>query len=781
MNLLRFASMIACTIVLAGCNQTTMPTREGGSSLSGMLGSVSSSITETTDDLASSVATLGSDLNPFDREARKFKTTLEAADFVQARELLYQDFQKIEEYGSKHLYPGLNEFETDIWERRFESKHQALLVGLDAEISPSANDWNNERLLASKIDQFLVEIDNELTFRLVNTTHQRKRLLTSGLAERKNKYAELRQRVLDASLEEAVVTVMLPSGYPFNEFSETDLESSPRYQDLVISKLKIAEDHLRLKQDAVRYRDVLTQHSKNIVDDLHAKLARTSLTSDGYLSLQELSELTQDVYSPPFGSSGPLDIGNVGFVDLTPEEFRGRDRFEFEISFKDDLQLALTDAKGDFLKGDLSKYDFVFVTQLRDSSVDREFKDASNPGSRFQSGTQQVPNPEYPSAMANYQKAMSELQSYQIEQATRQQSCYGTGNCIALGVLNGLNEGLRKKNVDKAASKLGQTPQFLTKPVLTPYQYKLSSVEINKSANVDYFVIDAQRSQLYRNSFNVNDKKQFTIAYNVHDNDPDRGSIIGRNSTDQDVANFETKSFNVELSSLFDLRNLSEAEKSDFVSPERFLASISSDISNTAGSASASRLSGSSSGTIADQRFDSVVLVRTADSIGTGFYITPELILTAYHVVEGSNIVELQYFNERKSSGRVVDHDLRLDLAIIRAQDVGIPVEIYSGPIRLGETVEAIGHPKGYEFTISRGVVSAVRKKGSIMVGSSAKVEYIQSDTPISPGNSGGPLFMGDRVVGVADWVRVDQASQNLNFSVSYNEVLDYLKRFEGR
>lgn len=780
MNLLRFMIIIASTIAVAGCN-TTMPTREGGSTLSGMLGSVSSSITKTSDDLASSVSTLGSDLNPFDREARKFNSTLEAADFVQARELLYQDFQKIEEYGRKNRYPNLNEFETDIWERRFESKHQALLIGLDAEISSSPSDWNGERLLESKIDQFLVEIDNEFTFRLVNTTHQRKRLLTSRLAERKNKYAELRPRVLDASLEEAVVTVMLPSGYPFNEFSETDLESSPRYQELVISKLEIAEDHLRLKRDAVRYRDVLTQQSKNIVDDLHAKLARTSLTSDGYLSLQELSQLAQDVYSPPFGSFGPLDIGSVGFVDLTPEEFRGRDRFEFEISFKDDLQLALTDAKGDFLKGDLSKYDFVFVTQLRDSSVDREFKDASNPGSKFQSGTQQVPNPEYPSAMANYQKAMSELQSYQIEQATRQQSCYGTGNCIALGLLNGLNEGLRKKNVDKAASKLGQTPQFLTKPVFTPYQYKLSSVEVNKSANVDYFVIDAQRSQLYSNSFDINDKKQFTIAYNVHDNDPDRGSIIGRNATDQDVANFETKSFIVELSTLFDLSSLSEAEKSDFVSPELFLASISSDIANTSGSASASRLSGSSSGTIADQRFDSVVLVRTADSIGTGFYITPELILTAYHVVEGSNIVELQYFNERKSSGRVVDHDLRLDLAIIRAQDVGIPVEIYSGPIRLGETVEAIGHPKGYEFTISRGVVSAVRKKESIMVGSSAKVEYIQSDTPISPGNSGGPLFMGDRVVGVADWVRVDQASQNLNFSVSYNEVLDYLKRFEGR
>ncbi|MDA8533869.1 trypsin-like serine protease [Burkholderiaceae bacterium] len=56
----------------------------------------------------------------------------------------------------------------------------------------------------------------------------------------------------------------------------------------------------------------------------------------------------------------------------------------------------------------------------------------------------------------------------------------------------------------------------------------------------------------------------------------------------------------------------------------------------------------------------------------------------------------------------------------------------------------------------------------------------MQTDTPISNGNSGGPLVLKDSVIGVNDWIRVDKGSQNLNFSVSYNEIRNYLERFTG-
>jgi S1-C subfamily serine protease len=150
-------------------------------------------------------------------------------------------------------------------------------------------------------------------------------------------------------------------------------------------------------------------------------------------------------------------------------------------------------------------------------------------------------------------------------------------------------------------------------------------------------------------------------------------------------------------------------------------------------------------------------------------------------VVDKANLVELTFYDGNKTFGKVIDHDVRLDLALIKAQTAGKPVKIHSGPIKLGETVEAIGHPKGYEFSITRGVISAIRKQSSAALKTKATVEFVQTDTPISPGNSGGPLFLKDAVIGVNDWVRVDKASQNLNFSVSFNEIREYLDRFEGK
>ena len=112
---------------------------------------------------------------------------------------------------------------------------------------------------------------------------------------------------------------------------------------------------------------------------------------------------------------------------------------------------------------------------------------------------------------------------------------------------------------------------------------------------------------------------------------------------------------------------------------------------------------------------------------------------------------------------------------MIKADQVGVPLEIYDGNVKLGSTVEAIGHPHQLAFTITRGIISALRKQPSVYTKKSAMVEFIQSDTPISPGNSGGPLLLGDKVVGMADFGNVKKYAQNLNFSVSFNEINKFL------
>ena len=93
--------------------------------------------------------------------------------------------------------------------------------------------------------------------------------------------------------------------------------------------------------------------------------------------------------------------------------------------------------------------------------------------------------------------------------------------------------------------------------------------------------------------------------------------------------------------------------------------------------------------------------------------------------------------------------------------------------IKAGSAAEAIGHPKGLYYSISRGVVSALRKESLIDFGK--EVRLVQTDVPINPGNSGGPLFIDDRVIGVNTMGLDKSTSEGLNFAVYYQEVLDFI------
>jgi serine protease Do len=180
-----------------------------------------------------------------------------------------------------------------------------------------------------------------------------------------------------------------------------------------------------------------------------------------------------------------------------------------------------------------------------------------------------------------------------------------------------------------------------------------------------------------------------------------------------------------------------------------------------------------------DGRFDSVVVVRNGKGLGTGFFVAPDVVLTNYHVVEDAAYVEMTQYDKQETFGRVIARDAHLDLALIRVQSRGKPVRFYSGNrLDLGQAVEIIGHPRGLEFSITRGVVSAIRRHASISFPDARgkDVMYVQTDAAMNPGNSGGPLFLGDQVIGVNTWGIQKSIAEGLNFSVHYSEVLQFLK-----
>jgi len=148
---------------------------------------------------------------------------------------------------------------------------------------------------------------------------------------------------------------------------------------------------------------------------------------------------------------------------------------------------------------------------------------------------------------------------------------------------------------------------------------------------------------------------------------------------------------------------------------------------------------------------------RHSLSQGSGFVFTPRqgalpdrsYILTANHVIEGADRIQVKFQDGRSFDARVRGRDPKSDVAVIEIMAGGLPaLELGdSDGLEVGEWVVAIGNPFGLSHTLTVGVVSA---KGRTSLGISDYEDFIQTDAAINPGNSGGPLVnLEGRVVGI--------------------------------
>ena len=134
---------------------------------------------------------------------------------------------------------------------------------------------------------------------------------------------------------------------------------------------------------------------------------------------------------------------------------------------------------------------------------------------------------------------------------------------------------------------------------------------------------------------------------------------------------------------------------------------------------------------------------------GSGFIVSPDgYILTNRHVVEGASEVKVRLSDQREFTAKVVGTDERTDIAVLKIAAAGLPVVRFGDPatLRPGQWVLAIGSPFGFQNSATAGIVSAVGRS----LPSEHYVPFIQTDVPVNPGNSGGPLFnMQGEVVGI--------------------------------
>lgn len=191
----------------------------------------------------------------------------------------------------------------------------------------------------------------------------------------------------------------------------------------------------------------------------------------------------------------------------------------------------------------------------------------------------------------------------------------------------------------------------------------------------------------------------------------------------------------------------------------------------------------------------SVVIVRLSErSLGSGFVVDEQgLVVTNYHVIEGAKQATVIFPDKSQFP---VEGFLaivpRKDLALLRFQPGNKrlrALKIAEQMPSKGERVCTFGAPMGLEFSVSDGIVAALRSGDDVrdhlrklagrdiygeILQYDLEAQWLQTTAPISPGNSGGPLVNArGEVVGINTWVHA--SGQNLNFALSAVHVKQLL------
>lgn len=161
-----------------------------------------------------------------------------------------------------------------------------------------------------------------------------------------------------------------------------------------------------------------------------------------------------------------------------------------------------------------------------------------------------------------------------------------------------------------------------------------------------------------------------------------------------------------------------------------------------------------------------VVMVEAAQSRGTGFFVTPDVVVTNDHVVGRESSVTIRLHGGGTRSARVERTVPDVDLAVLRVWGGGAVQVLALGSgeaARVGQEVIAIGSALGLQSTVTRGIVSAKRRSGAVAL--------LQTDAAINPGNSGGPLLDREGIVLGVTTLKAGGNAEGVGFAVAAEHV----------
>jgi S1-C subfamily serine protease len=155
---------------------------------------------------------------------------------------------------------------------------------------------------------------------------------------------------------------------------------------------------------------------------------------------------------------------------------------------------------------------------------------------------------------------------------------------------------------------------------------------------------------------------------------------------------------------------------------------------------------------------------------GSGFVFSSDgFIFTNAHVIAKAGTIRVTLLDGTEMDATITGSDPDSDIAILKVYSNGYSVAKLgdSQELRIGQFLIAIGNPLGYQHSVSTGVLSGVGR--TLRTNTGQVIENVlQTDAPLNPGNSGGPLINTDgEVVGIN--TAIIGGAQGLSFAIDIN------------
>jgi len=164
---------------------------------------------------------------------------------------------------------------------------------------------------------------------------------------------------------------------------------------------------------------------------------------------------------------------------------------------------------------------------------------------------------------------------------------------------------------------------------------------------------------------------------------------------------------------------------------------------------------------------------------GSGFIFSSDgYLFTNDHVVQSGQLSVVTLLDGTEFQGELIGRDSDSDIAIIKIYGSGYSTARLgnSANLQIGQLVIAIGNPLGFQHSVSAGILSAL---GRTMRGRNGQLidNILQSDLPLNPGNSGGPMINTEgEVIGINTAMIL--GAQGISFSIGIDlakEIADQL------